>query len=224
MPRENKKDKQQRAKHIVSALKDRYPSPKAALNHASPWELLVATILSAQCTDRKVNEVTQKLFLNYHAVDDYAKADLDTLKKEIYSTGFYQRKAESIIEAAKAVVHSFGGQLPQTMDEMLSLPGVARKTANVVLGEAFGVATGFVVDTHVSRLSLRMGLTPRQKTKTLNTDRIEKDLMDLIPQEDWIFAGFALVLFGRDTCPARKPRCDECVVVDHCPKVDVKGA
>ena len=224
MPRESKTSKQQRAKHIVVALKDRYPSPRAALHYGSPWELLVATILSAQCTDKKVNEVTQKLFRKYRSVDDYATADLDTFKEEIYSTGFYQRKAASIIEAAKAIVDSFGGTLPQTMDEMLSLPGVARKTANVVLGEAFGIATGVVVDTHVSRLSLRMGLTPRQRTKTLNTDRIEKDLMGLIPQKDWIFSGFALVLFGRDTCPARKPKCDECVVSEHCPKVDVKNA
>ncbi|MDP6776019.1 MAG: endonuclease III [Candidatus Latescibacteria bacterium] len=221
MPRESKTSKQQRARHIVSALKDRYPSPKAALNYVSPWELLVATILSAQCTDRKVNEVTQSLFQKYRSVEDFAAADLETLKQEIYSTGFYQRKAQSIIETAKAVTGNFGGQLPRTMDEMLLLPGVARKTANVVLGEAFGEATGVVVDTHVSRLALRMGLTPRQRTKTLNTDRIERDLMDLIPQEDWIFAGFALVLFGRDTCPARKPRCEECVVADHCPKIGV---
>ena len=224
MPRESKKDKQERARRIIAALRNRYPSPKAALHYGSPWELLVATILSAQCTDKKVNEVTQTLFQKYRSVEDFAAADLETLRKEIYSTGFYQRKAESIVEAAKAVVGNFGGQLPQTMEDMLSLPGVARKTANVVLGEAFGKATGVVVDTHVSRLALRMGLTPRQRTKTLNTDRIEKDLMGLIPQKDWIFSGFALVLFGRDTCPARKPKCDECVVSEHCPKVDVKNA
>jgi len=170
MPRESKQSKQLRARAILDALRHRYPNPTTALEHGSPWELLVATILSAQCTDEKVNEVTRALFRKYPQTADYANAEAAEFQRDIYSTGFYQKKAKAVIETAQTVATHFGGELPDTMEAMLTLPGVARKTANVVLGVAFGKAAGVVVDTHVARLALRLGLTPRQTTKTTNTE------------------------------------------------------
>jgi len=222
MPRESKKAKQARAARILAALKQAYPDASTALVYGSPWELLVATMLSAQCTDEKVNEVTNYLFRKYGSVEDYASADLTTFEQEIYSTGFYQKKARAIIEAAQAIQGMFGGSPPESTDDLLTLPGVARKTANVVMGVAFGKPTGIVVDTHVSRLALRMRLTPRQMTKALNTDRIERDLMATFPQEEWIGLGLTLIQHGRATCQARSPQCEACRVAEDCPKAGVK--
>ena len=222
MPRESKTAKIERVGRIVGALRARYPGAGTALEFGDAWELLVATMLSAQCTDEKVNEVTRDLFRKYRGVADYAAADLAALEQDVYSTGFYQKKAKAIKQSAEVVVAQFGGALPDTMDDLLTLPGVARKTANLVLGGAYGKAAGIVVDTHVARLALRMGLTPRQQVKTVNTDRIEADLMALIPEADWIFTGFALILHGRETCAAKKALCEGCSVADHCPRVGVK--
>ncbi len=224
MPRESKTALRERAAEICRRLAAGYPAATTALSWASPWELLVATILSAQCTDEKVNEVTGPLFARYGTVSAFAQADLATLQQEVRPTGFYHNKARSIVGSAQGVLERFGGEVPRTMDELLTLPGVARKTASVVLGTAFGVAEGVVVDTHVSRLALRMGLTPRQKTKTLNTDKIERDLMDLIPREDWIAFGHGMVWHGRRVCEARTPRCAECALADVCPRRGVSAA
>lgn len=224
MPRETKAALKARAEKICQRILSEYPGATTALHWETPWELLVATILSAQCTDERVNEVTAKLFDKYRTVEDYARADPAAFEQEIQATGFFRNKTKSIIGAAQALLERFGGEVPRSMEELLTLPGVARKTANVVLGTAFGLATGVVVDTHVARLSGRMGLTPQQKTKSLNANKIEKDLMALIPQEHWIDFGHAMIWHGRRVCDARKPRCAECVLSDLCPKRGVKGA
>ena len=222
MPRESRKCKAARAARILTALKQEYPDASTALEFGSPWELLVATMLSAQCTDEKVNEVTGNLFRKYRTVADYASADPETFAQEIYSTGFYQKKARAVVEAAQAIQNKLGGALPESLDDLLALPGVARKTANVVMGVAFRKPTGIAVDTHVSRLALRMRLTPRQTTKALNTDRIERDLMAIFPREEWIGLSLTLILHGRAACRARRPQCETCCVAGDCPKVDVK--
>ena len=224
MPRETKAALKARAEKICRRILAEYPGATTALHWETPWELLVATILSAQCTDEKVNEVTADLFRKHRTVEDYARADPAVFEQEIHATGFFRNKTKSIIGAAQALLERFGGEVPRGMDELLTLPGVARKTANVVLGTAFGLATGVVVDTHIARLSLRMGLTPQQKTKSLNADKIERDLMALIPSEHWIDFGHAMIWHGRRVCDARKPRCAQCVVGDLCPKRGVKGA
>ena len=224
MPRESKTALKARALEIARRLEDQYPDATTALNWRTPWELLVATILSAQCTDEKVNEVTADLFRQYPTVEDFARADLAALEEQIRPTGFYHNKARSIVGAAQALLSRFGGEVPRTMQDMLTLPGVARKTACVVLGTAFGVAEGIAVDTHVSRLALRMGLTPPQKTKTVNTDKIERDLMALLPQDRWVQFGHCMVWHGRRVCQAKKPLCPECVVADLCPKRGVQPA
>jgi len=221
-PRESKAAKKERAKAICAGLMKAHPDATIALHFSSNWELLVATILSAQSTDVKVNEVTADLFSKYRTLQDYASADPTEFEEDIHATGFFRNKTKSIIGAAKAILEQFGGEVPGAMEELLQLPGVARKTANVVLGAGFGIAEGFVVDTHIARLSLRMGLTPRQKTKAINTDKIEKDLMDLIPQEHWTQMGHALIWHGRRICDAKKPLCAECPVAELCPKVGVK--
>jgi len=221
MPRESKKRKAERAAAILDELEKHFPNPATALEHSSPWELVVATILSAQCTDQKVNEVTRELFPSYPSAEAFATADLPALQQEIRATGFYQKKAKSIVSTAQAVLGDFGGELPGTMDELLQLPGVARKTANLVLAVGFGRTEGIVVDTHVSRLALRMSLASPQQAKTTNTDRIERELMALIPQERWIFTGLGLILHGRTTCEARKPACDTCPVRSLCPQIGV---
>jgi len=217
MPRESKTALKERAQEISRRLRGRYPN-ECALEFSSPWELLVATILSAQCTDEKVNEVTGVLFARYKAVADYANAEPAVFEQEVRPTGFFRNKTKSILGTAKAILEQFGGEVPATMEQMLLLPGVARKTANVVLGTAFGVPSGIAVDTHVSRLALRMGLTPAQKTKTINTDRIEQDLMGLIAQEEWVHFGHAMIWHGRRVCDARKPQCEECLIADICPR------
>ena len=223
MPRESRADLKQRASEICSRLLKQYPDATTALNWSNPWELLVATILSAQCTDEKVNEVTADLFEKYKTMEDYARADLATLEQEIRPTGFFRNKAKNIIGTAQALLDEFDGGVPRSMEEMLRLPGVARKTASVVLGTAFGIAEGIAVDTHVSRLSLRMGLTPQQKTKAINTEKIEKNLMAIIPREHWIDFGHAMIWHGRRVCDAKKPNCGECVVERLCLKRGVEG-
>jgi len=182
-----------------------YPDATCALIHSSPWELLVATILSAQCTDKRVNEVTPGLFRKYPTPEDFAAVQPEVLAQDIRSTGFFNNKAKSIVGAAKRVVTDFGGEVPRTMEELLTVPGAARKTANVVLGTAYGIASGIVVDTHVQRLSARLDLTK-------NTDpvKIEQDLVKIIPQEKWILFSHQLILHGRALCQARSPKCGEC--------------
>jgi len=212
-----------RAAKIARRLGQHYPNAACSLNFQTPLELLVATILSAQCTDTRVNEVAKTLFGKYPTAAHYAQAPPAQLERDIQSTGFFRNKAKSIQASCRTLLERYGGEVPRDIEALVELPGVGRKTANVVLGTAYGVATGVVVDTHVSRLSLRMGLTPPQKAKTINTDKIERDLMALIPQGQWVQFGHAMVWHGRRVCDARKPRCAECVVGDLCPKVGVEG-
>ena len=206
-----------RIKEILKQLKKAYPDAKCALKHSNPFELLVATILSAQCTDERVNQVTPGLFKNYPTPQDFAALRPEVLEQEIRSTGFYRNKAKSILGASKKIVQEFGGKVPATMDELLTLPGVARKTANVVLGTAFREAIGVVVDTHVHRLSNRLGLS-HEKTP----EKIEQDLMRIIPQSGWIAFSHQMIFHGRRCCQARKPKCSICPVEDLCNSPDKK--
>ena len=188
-----------------------YPQPKVPLRHANAWELLVATILSAQCTDKRVNEVTPGLFAKYPTMQDFANAAPSELAQDIRSTGFFNNKTKSLIGAARKILSDFGGQVPNSMDQLLSVPGAARKTANVVLGAAFGLAAGVVVDTHVQRLSQRLDLTRHS-----DPGKIEQDLMKIIPKEKWIDFPLQLIYHGRALCVARKPRCAECKLDSLC--------
>ena len=188
-----------------------YPGATCALHHHNPWELLVATILSAQCTDKRVNEVTPGLFEKYPTPRDFAAVQPEVLAQDIRSTGFFNNKAKSIVGAAKRVVSDFGGEVPRTMGEMLSIPGAARKTANVVLGTAYGIAVGVVVDTHVQRIAARLDLT-----KKAEPVKIEQDLMKIIPQEKWIQFSHQIILHGRALCIARNPKCAECDLNSIC--------
>lgn len=205
-------DEQQRIQTLVSRLAEAYPDANCALDHHSPWELLVSTILSAQCTDERVNMVTPSLFARYSRPEDYLEAPVEELEQAIHSTGFFRNKAKSIRGAAQMVIERFGGNLPRTMEEMLELPGVARKTANVVLGTAFGIPEGIAVDTHVRRLSGRLGLTQHD-----DPVKIERDLMAIIPRDGWISISHRLILHGRQVCHARKPECGRCTLADICP-------
>ncbi|MGD9643372.1 MAG: endonuclease III [Elusimicrobiales bacterium] len=198
---------------LLAALKKAYPEAYCSLDHTSPFELLIATILSAQCTDERVNMVTPALFKKYPGPAEMAKAPLPDLERLVHSTGFYKNKALSLKTASAAIVKDFGGRVPKSMDELLTLRGVARKTANVVLGSAYGIAAGVVVDTHVKRLAFRLGLT-----KHTDPGKIEVDLMRAVPQADWIWFAHALVLHGRAVCDARKPLCASCPVEKLCPK------
>lgn len=218
MPRESRARLKERALEIMRRLEEAHPNATTELRWKTPFQLLVATILSAQCTDERVNRVTAELFKRYRTPKDFASADQATLEEEIKPTGFYRNKARAVIGAAKMIVEEFGGRVPRAMDEMLRLPGVQRKTANVVLGTAYGLATGIVVDTHVERLSKRLGLVPESVKQA---EKIERQLMDLFPQEHWITAGHAMVLHGRYVCTARKPSCAECILADLCPKIGV---
>jgi endonuclease-3 len=209
-------DKKKRTAEIIKRLKRAYPDAHCALNHSNPFELLIATILSAQCTDERVNIVTADLFRKYRGPADYLKVPQSELEKDIHSTGFFRNKSKNIQGACKRIIEDFGGRVPQTMEEILTLPGVARKTANVVLGNAFGIASGVVVDTHVSRLSQRLGLTVNE-----NADKIEKDLIQLVPKRDWILFPHLLITHGRRVCQARKPQCPECVLSNICPSAVV---
>ena len=188
-----------------------YPGATCALAHRSPWELLVATILSAQCTDKRVNMVTPGLFEKYPAPADFAAVRPEVLAQDIRSTGFFNNKAKSIVGAARRVVNDFGGVVPRTMEEMLTIPGAARKTANVVLGTAYGLASGVVVDTHVQRIARRLDLT-----HAADPGRIEEDLMKILPPERWILFSHQIILHGRALCVARGPKCAECGLNDLC--------
>lgn len=212
-------DQKSRARKIVRRLAKKYPDARTSLHFRTPLELLVATILSAQCTDKRVNEVTKDVFRKYRTADDYATAAPGTLERDIQSTGFYRNKAKSIRGACRGLVEQHVGKVPRDMDALCRLPGIGRKTANVVLGSAYGLATGVVVDTHVKRVAYRLGLT-KQKDPV----KIEKDLMELIPKSEWIALGHRMILHGRETCAARKPACSQCTLEDLCPKVGVREA
>jgi endonuclease-3 len=197
---------------VVTRLKAEFPDARTELDWKNPLELLVATMLSAQTTDVQVNRVTQTLFAKYRTAEDYAHADPTELEEEIRPTGFYRNKARSLLNMADALVEEHGGEVPNTMQELVALPGVGRKTANVVLGNAFGVDEGIVVDTHVRRVSGRLGLTENK-----DPVKIEQDLMKVLPVEDWTVFSHLLILHGRRTCKARKPDCPNCVLNDICP-------
>ena len=205
-------DTKQHVKKTIARLKKTYPAARIALTYSNPWELLVAVILSAQCTDKKVNEVTAALFKKYRTLDDYVRADLNTFEKMIRPTGFYHAKARHILATAQLVKEKFNGKVPRQMENLLTLKGVARKTANVVLGNAYGVVRGIAVDTHVRRLSQRLGWSASD-----DPERIEKDLMTLVPKKDWFKITYLLIDHGRALCTAKDPRCDLCPLNDICP-------
>jgi endonuclease III len=209
----------EQAQEIVAGLHRLYPDADCELRHQDSLQLLVATILSAQSTDRRVNEVTRELFHKYRTAEEYARADPEAFEREIRPTGFYRHKTRLVLGAARRLVEAHDGQVPRTMEELVELPGVARKTANVVLGTAFGLAEGVVVDTHVKRVAFRLGLT-------LETDpvKIERELMAAIPRQEWIFAGHALIWHGRRVCISRKPRCSDCGLARWCPRNGVTRA
>ncbi len=217
MPRETLSTRTARLKKIITALDRTYPGAHCELDHRNPLELLIATILSAQCTDKRVNIVTQELFKRYRSAADYANAPLADLEQAIKTTGFFRNKARNIKAACRAIVEKHGGKVPQTMEELIQLGGVGRKTANVVLGNAFGINVGVVVDTHVARLSYRLGLT-KQKTP----EKIEQELMALVPQKQWTLFSHWLIWHGRRRCFARKPDCANCEVLRLCPQIGVK--
>ncbi|MHC4816945.1 MAG: endonuclease III [Planctomycetota bacterium] len=200
------------ARTVVRRLHGEYPDVECALVHENAFELAVATILSAQCTDEMVNRVTPTLFRRYPTPEKLARARTATIEKLIHPTGFFRNKTKSILGLARMLVSDFDGEVPQTMEELLTLPGVARKTANVILGVAYGKAEGVVVDTHVNRLSNRLGLTEHADPK-----KIERDLMELLPRSEWIAVGHLLIWHGRRVCSARKPACDRCLLSDRCP-------
>ena len=203
---------ERRAHEIARALHGSYPDANCALGHESPFQLLVSTILSAQCTDERVNLVTPKLFARFPTPESILRSKPGELESIIRSTGFFNAKAKNIRGACRILVERFGGEVPRTMDELLLLPGVARKTANVVLGTAFGVKVGFVVDTHVTRLARRLGLTQQN-----DPVKIEDDLCRALPGEDWVFLAHALITHGRRVCSARAPACDRCSIAELCP-------
>lgn len=205
-----------RARSVRQRLARRYPKPRTELTWTTPWELLVATILSAQCTDVRVNTVTPELFATWNSVEQMARAERAQIEKVIRSTGFFRNKAKNLHASASRIVTEFQGQVPRTMEEMLTLPGVARKTANVVLSNAFGVQAGIAVDTHVKRIAFRLGLTAET-----NPDKVERNLLKLFPQQSWGAVNHYLVLFGREVCVARKPRCGGCELADLCPRIGV---
>lgn len=204
-------ERQARVKKILATLDKMYPHATCALHHSNAWELLAATILSAQCTDKRVNEVTPGLFKKYPTIRDMANANQPELAQDIRSTGFFNNKSKSLIGAARKILSDFGGEVPRNIDDLLTVPGAARKTANVVLGTAFGIASGVVVDTHVQRISQRLDLTKNKDPK-----KIEQDLMKIIPKEKWILFSHQIILHGRALCIARNPRCAECALDPVC--------
>ena len=204
--------RQQRVSAILPILKSTYPLAKCSLNFTTPLQLLVATILSAQCTDDRVNIVTKDLFKKYKTAHDFVKVPIPELERAIQSTGFFRNKARSINSMAQSLLDFHHGQVPKTMEELTSLAGVGRKTANVVLGNAFGIDVGIVVDTHVTRLSQRLGLT-----KNTDAVKIEEDLIPLVPHQDWTLWSHLMISHGRAICQARKPKCPECPLLDYCP-------
>jgi endonuclease III len=217
MPRESLEAKIARTKKIFAALHATYPTAHCELNFSNPLELLVATILSAQCTDKRVNIVTESLFKKYRSAADFARADLAELEQEIKTTGFYRNKAKGIKAAAQTIVEEHGGKVPQTMEELIELGGVGRKTANVVLGNAFNINLGVVVDTHVARLSYRLGLV-----NETDPVKIEQVLMKLVPKAQWTLFSHLLIWHGRRRCFARSPDCENCEVLKLCPRLGVK--
>lgn len=211
----SKKSKFLRAEQIYSRLEAAYPEAKCALNFENPLQLLIATILSAQSTDKTVNAVTPALFKRYKTAKDFARAKPEDLEKMVHSTGFFRNKAKNVQGACRMIVEKYGGEVPKTMEELLKLPGVARKTANVVLGVAFEKAEGVVVDTHVQRISGRLDFTREERP-----EKIEEDLMKLFPRERWIHLAHLLIHHGRAVCDARKPKCAQCPIEDLCLSVD----
>jgi endonuclease-3 len=205
-------EEKQRTLKIIRQLKREYPDVRCSLNHTTPLELLIATILSAQCTDERVNLVTNELFRKYRRAEDYYNVAQTELEQDIRSTGFFRNKAKAIQGACRIIVENHEGRVPENVDELLALPGVARKTANVVLGNAFGITSGIVVDTHVARVSGRLALS-----KQMQPEKIELDLMELVPRKDWILFSHLLIAHGRKICKARTPLCSECVVEKLCP-------
>jgi endonuclease-3 len=209
-------ERNQRVEAILPILKRTYPQAKCSLDHRNPLELIVATILSAQSTDERVNIVTKGLFRKYRRAEDYAKISQEELERDIHSTGFYRNKTKSLRAMAQALIERHGGKVPDTMEELTNLAGVGRKTANVVLGNAFGKNVGIVVDTHVTRLAWRLGLT-----KQRDAVKIEQDLMPIVPQEEWTLFSHLLIHHGRAVCQARNPKCEECPIRRHCPSAEI---
>ena len=204
-------ERRARVQKILTVLNEMYPGATCALKHSNAWELLVATILSAQCTDKRVNLVTPGLFRKYPAIRDFASANQDEMAREIRSTGFFNNKAKSVIGAARKILTDFGGEVPQDIEKLLTVPGAARKTANVVLGTAFGISSGVVVDTHVQRIARRLDLT-----RESDPGKIERDLMKAIPRENWILFSHQIIHHGRALCVARTPKCGECKLEPLC--------
>ena len=205
-----------RAKRVLSRLKKAYPDAGCSLTHRSPLELLIATILSAQCTDVRVNKITPELFRQFRSAEDYAVAPLERVEEAIRTTGFYHNKAKNIQNACRVIAEKFGGMVPDTMELLISLPGVGRKTANVVLSNGFGQNEGIVVDTHVFRLSHRLGLATGK-----TPEKTEQELVKLFPQTDWAYLSHALILHGRKVCNSRRPQCADCPLAKNCPRIGV---
>ena len=215
--RESLDELKKRTRAVIGRLKRAYPGAKCSLNHSNAFELLIATILSAQCTDERVNIVTADLFRKYRKPEDYLSVSPRELEKDIQSTGFFRNKTKSIQGTSKLLTEEFGGEVPHTMEELLELPGVARKTANVVLGNAFDIHAGVVVDTHVTRLSHRLDFS-REKT----AEKIEQDLIPIVPKKDWVIFPHLMIYHGRKTCKARNPLCAECTIEKQCPSSSLK--
>jgi endonuclease-3 len=209
-------DNAARAKKVITLLRRHYPNAKCSLHFKTPHQLMVATILSAQCTDERVNQVTKTLFAKYRSVADFANADLKQLGKDIYATGFHNNKAKAIKLSAQQLLERHGGKMPRRLEELVKLPGVGRKTASVILGAGFGLAEGIVVDTHVARISRRLGFTDEK-----DPAKIEKDLMALIPKKDWIDYAYLMIDHGRAVCKARRPDCADCFLASLCPSAQV---
>ncbi len=201
-----------RITEIIKILRKAHPRSRTALHYKSPLQIMIATILSAQCTDERVNKITPHLFKKYRTVRDFSRAKQSVLQREIRSAGFYKNKAKNIIAASKKILNDFNGKVPDNMEELVTLPGVARKTANIVLSSGFGKAEGIAVDTHVKRLSGRLGLS-----KENDPNKIEKDLLKIVPKKDWIDFNYMLVNYGRDICQAKKPKCSNCSIIKLCP-------
>ncbi|HNS32446.1 MAG TPA: endonuclease III [bacterium] len=208
---------EKRIKKIIEILEKEYPHAKSALEYKSPFQMLVATILSAQTTDERVNKVTPGLFMKFKSMENFADAPLDEIREEIKSVNFYRNKANNIKKLSQMIIKDFNGKFPDSMEKLIMLPGVARKTANVVLGEVFGKAEGFVVDTHVKRLACRLGLT-----ENTTPEKIELDIMKLVPREKWISLSMELILHGRKICKAKKPMCQDCRLKILCPSACTK--
>ncbi len=218
MPRESTARRAERVAQLSKILRETYPDAHCELNHSNPLELLIATILSAQCTDRQVNVVTADLFQKYRSAADYANAPLEQLEADVRRIGLYRNKAKNIQSCCRTLVDQYGGDVPRTMDELTALDGVGRKTANVVLGNGYGINVGFVVDTHVARLSERLALSSAS-----TPEKIEQDLMKLFATANWAMASHWLIWHGRRRCSARKPDCDSCEIAALCPSADLAG-